>query len=396
MRILFLSALYSSAARPQAGVGNGRIVRAMRPHAALRLVVPVPWYPEIAARRSPRLRAERAVPREEIDDDGSAILHPRIAHIPRVGRSLYPALYAASLARTLRREVDRFRPDAILTAWAYPDGVAAVALGRHLGLPVVMRVMGSDINDYAQQALRRPQIAWGVRHAARIIAVSRALADECGTLGAASDRIDYVPTGVDRAVFHPVDRDDARRQLGLPPVGDARVVVVPGRLSPEKGVLVFLDAWRQCDPSWRAVLVGDGPQRADIERRIAELGLGDRVQLAGFQPESRMKLYYAAADAACLPSFEEGWPDVLVESFACGCPWVASDVGGVADVLALTGAGYLVPPRDPGALAARLRDALARTWDRAAIARAMDPYTLDETAQRYVESCARAARDRAR
>jgi len=395
MRILFLSALYSSPAQPQAGVGNGRILRAMRPYAELRIVAPLPWYPAPLVRRAPRLRAMTEVPREEPDDDGSLVFHPRVAHIPGFGRALYPALYAASLIAPLRAEIARFQPDVLLSAWAYPDGTAAAALGRLFRLPSVLRVMGSDINDYGQQRWRRPQISWALGRTTRIIAVSRALGSACETLGADPGRIDYVPTGVDRAVCHPADHAEARREHGLPAVGEARVVVVPGRLSAEKGVLHFLDAWSRCDAEGRAVLVGDGPQRGEIERRIDELGLSGRVLLAGFQPEARMKVYYSAADLVCLPSLEEGWPDALMESFACGCPWVASDVGGVADILALTGAGRLVPPGEPAALAAALREALAGDWNREEIAHALEPYDLDATARAYVESCERALRDHA-
>ena len=393
MRILFLSALYSSPALPEAGVANGRILRAMRPYADLRVVAPLPWYPRRLVKNVPRLRAMSEVPREEPDDDGSLIYHPRIAHVPRVGRGLYAALYAASLVSALRAEVKRFRPDVLLSAWAYPDGTAGAALGRMLRLPTVLRVMGSDINDYGQQRWRRPQIKWALANTTRIIAVSRALGTACEELGAEGSRIDYVPTGVDRAKFHPVDRAEARTELGLAPVGQHKVVVVPGRLSAEKGVLHFVEAWRSVDPTWKAILVGDGPQRGEIERKLSELGLSDRVTLAGFVPELQMKTYYGAADLVCLPSLEEGWPNALMESFACGCPWVASDVGGVSDMLELTGAGFVVPPAEPSVLAATLTKALSRSWDRDEIAGAMEAHTLDATARSYVDSCERALAD---
>ncbi len=390
MRLLFLSALYSSPMQPQRGVGNARILHAMRAHAELQVVTPLPWYPERLVRGYPGLHAIAQVPGEERDDDGSIVLHPRVAHLPRVGRALYAGLYAASLLLPLRAIARRFRPDALLSAWAYPDGTAAAALGRALGLPTVCRVMGSDINDYAQQPWRRPQIAWAMRRTGRIIAVSRALGEECVRLGVARERIDYVPTGVDRARFHPLDRAASRRELGLAPA--QKVVVVPGRLAPEKGVAHFIETWAALDPSWKAILVGAGPSGPELRAQAGRLGLGpERLVFAGFQPEGRMRTYYSAADLVCLPSFEEGWPDVLTESFACGCPWVASDVGGVRDILALAGSGLVVPPRDRAALGAALREALARDWDRARTAATMERHTLDETARAYVESCRRAA-----
>lgn len=389
MRILFLSALYSSPMQPQRGVGNARILHAMRAHATLQIVVPLPWYPEPLVRKYKGLHSITQVPYEERDDDGSIVLHPRVAHLPRIGRALYAGLYAASLLPRLRRIVKEFRPDALLSAWAYPDGTAAAALGKALGLPTVCRVMGSDINDYAQQPWRRPQIALAMRQTGRIIAVSRALGEECVKLGCDPARVDYIPTGVDRTKFHPLPREASRSELGLD--ATQKIVVVPGRLAPEKGVGHFLDTWATLDPSWKAILVGAGSSEQELRAQAERLGLGpDRLQFAGFQPEGRMKTYYSAADLVCLPSFEEGWPDVLMESFACGCPWVASDVGGVRDILALTGAGLVVPPRDQAALAAALREGLARAWDRVGTAKVMERYTLDETAKQYVESCARA------
>jgi glycosyltransferase involved in cell wall biosynthesis len=109
-----------------------------------------------------------------------------------------------------------------------------------------------------------------------------------------------------------------------------------------------------------------------------------------------MKLYYSAADLVCMPSLEEGWPDALMESFSCGCPWVASDVGGVSDMLALTGAGAVVPAAQPDALAAALSSALTREWDREALAAKMETYTLEQTARDYVASCEQAVSEYAR
>ena len=383
MRILFLSSLYRSPLQPQRSIGNARILRAMRAHAEVRVMVPLPWYPSVVAQRYPDLRAIVDVPEIEADEDGSEILHPRTLHLPRVGRPLYAVLYGASMLAPIRAEVRRWKPDALLSAWAYPDGTAAVALGKIFNLPTAVRVMGTDINDYTKNPWRRPQIAWAMRNAGRVIAVSRALGQEVESLGVDSRRIAVIPTGVDTTRFHPHDRQEARRTLGLP---DRPIVVVPGRLSPEKGVHHFLDALAKLDPSVCGVLVGDGAQAGELKDQAARLGLAERVRFEGYQPEARMPLYYSAADLACLASLEEGWPDALMESFACGCPVVASHVGGVPDIIALTGSGFTAPPGDAEALAKKLTEALARGWDRAATAETMLGYTLDRTARDYVET----------
>jgi len=103
-----------------------------------------------------------------------------------------------------------------------------------------------------------------------------------------------------------------------------------------------------------------------------------------------MRIYFGAADLVCVPSLEEGWPDVLMESFACGCPVVVSRVGGMPDIVALTGAGILTEPGKPERLAEALTEGLARSWSRDETARIMERHTLAQTAERYLGACTEA------
>jgi teichuronic acid biosynthesis glycosyltransferase TuaC len=386
VKVLFVSSLCSTPLLPDRSPGNARVLRALRRLVPCRMIVPVRYYPSFAGRLRPALRPLIEVPRVERDGEGTEILHPRVVHVPAVGRSLYGGLYAASLYATLRAEVQRFGPDVLLSAFAYPDGAAMVALGAMLGLPVVIRAMGGDIHEAPKGRLRRAQIAWALARA-RTIAVSPAMGREIEALGAPAAQVSVIPTGVDTDVFHPVERTAARAELGLP--ADGPVLVAPARLSWEKGLAHLLDALprvRAAAPPW-LLLVGEGAERGALEAQAARLGIAARVRFEGWQPEARMRLYYGAADLACLPSLNEGWPDALMESFACGCPVVASRVGGVPDIVALTGAGILVEPGDPEALAAALGDGLGRSWPRAETARIMLGHTLARTAERYLAVC---------
>ena len=383
MRVLFLSGLYSTPMAPSMGVCNARVLHAMREYADIRVMAPLPWYPGPVVRRNPALRAVAELPSVQRDDDGSIVRHPRRLHVPRF-YALHAALYAASVLVPVAAEIKRFRPDVLFSAWAYPDGTAATMLGKLFGLPTVVRALGSDINDFAQRRWRRPQIAWAMQHADRVVAVSAALGREIEKLGVDSGRIAVIPTGVDCSAFHPVMMSEARRSLGLP---QGPLIVVPSRLSREKGIGYFIEALAMMDQTVSTVLVGHGPEEQALRDRAAALGVAERVRFAGFQPEANMKLFYSAADVVCLPSLEEGWPNVLVESFACGCPVVASDVGGVSEIISLTGAGAMAPPGDSNALASALTDALARPWNREDTARTMQHYTLAQTARQYSEIC---------
>lgn len=386
-RVLFVTSLYSTPSQPTRSPPNARIARAMKRYAEVKVVSPLPYYPRWLAKRRPDLAALCDVPAVERDTDGDEILHPRYLHIPKVARTLYPFLYGASIARVIAKEVASYRPDVILSAWAYPDGVASIALAKMLGVPSVLRVMGSDVNAYGLEPLRRFQIGWALRNATGVIAVSRALRQSCfDVIGeAAHGDVSVIPTGIDPAKFSPVDRDEARARLGLR--RDGRMVLVPARLSREKGVHHFIEAFARIANDVDAVLVGDGPEAGSLKARVAELGIGNRVRFAGHESEARMPLYYSAADLACLPSTEEGWPNVLVEALACGCPWVASDVGGIAEIQAMDGGGLLARAGDPADLAQALSAGLAHGWRRDLIAERARRHTLDDTAKRYVESC---------
>ncbi|MFO0618247.1 MAG: glycosyltransferase [Polyangiaceae bacterium] len=393
-RVLFLTSLYSTPLQPKRSPPNARIARAMRAFADVRAVVPLPWYPALAAKKRADLASIVETPERETEIDGAEVLHPRYLHLPKIGRPLYPWLYAASVAAPVRRVVIDYRPDVILSAWAFPDGIAAVAIAKALGVPSVLRVMGSDINAFGQERARRPQIQWVLRNSTRIIAVSAALRDACVELEPRSEpNIDVIPTGVDLKKFFPSDRAEARAALDLPI--DRPVVLVPARVSIEKGVQFFVEALAKLPKEVFAVSVGGGPEQPRLAKRAAELGLGDRIRWVDHVDEKSMRLHYVAADLACLPSTEEGWPNVLAESFACGCPWVASNVGGVPDIQKLAPGGLLAKPGDAEDLAAALRVALHKPWDRAAIAAGGASISLEDTARKYVATCDRAARTRA-
>src|SRR5690606_5621623 len=145
------------------------------------------------ARRRPSVRALAALPEHEPDDDGSPVWHPRWLHLPRIDGVLQAGLYGASILGPLREAVARFRPDVLFSAWAYPDGTAASALGKLLDLPTVVRVMGSDINYYTHSRPRRLQIAWALRNAGCVIAVSQALGRKVAALGVDPARVEVIP-----------------------------------------------------------------------------------------------------------------------------------------------------------------------------------------------------------
>jgi glycosyltransferase involved in cell wall biosynthesis len=351
--------------------------------------------------RAGRLR--RVPARETVA--GVAVLHPRALYLPHVGRFPWFArvngpLYLGGLLPYVPRLWGRF--DVVLGTFLYPDGCAAAALARALGIPHVIKGHGTDVDVVARwPSVQRP-IAAALRSAAWALGVSRPMVSALVALGAPPARAVLLANGVDRALFHPRDKLAARRALGLPE-GD-RLVVFVGSLVAAKGVLELLDAWRtlraEGGPPLHLAMVGEGPLDGAIARAAhdAERDHGaahGRLVAPGALPLARVAEHLAAADVFTLPSHREGTPNVVLEALASGRPVVASRVGGIPDVIADGSTGLLVPARDAPALACALRAALNRAWNADALS-ASAPPSWDDSAARLHHLLALAAAGRLR
>ncbi len=340
--VLILTNLFPSNADPGYAPFNRRQFAALGALAEVDVFGVVPW-------RLARRGSKPVVRRETID--GLQVLHPRLPAIPGLP-SLNAALYAASVLPELLLGGRRY--DAILASYAYPDGVAAVAVGRALATPVVVKCHGSDLNRVPNDLAARLQLRALLPRADRVVCVSRALAAQAGSLGVAADRIDVVYNGVDRTLFHPRDRAEARKTLGRPL--DRSLVLFVGHLAPHKGAADLLTAAGRLPASVDVVFAGDGPL-------LAELSRSRRVETLGHLGREAVADWLAACDLLCLPSWDEGMPNVVREAHAAGRPVVAADVGGIAEAVHDQALGILVPPRDPPRLAEAILVQLGRDAD---------------------------------
>lgn len=365
MRVLAITKIFPNAADPLAAPFNRQQFAALRSHCDLEIMATIPWFPgaSLVAKWSSAGRLARVPSRETIH--GIDVTHPRTLFVPKLAMATWGPLYAASIAPVVAPY--RGKVDVVLGTWAYPDGFAAVVAALMLGVPCVVKLHGSDINLIAKEPGPRKLTAWALPKATRVVAVSRALADDVVELGVARDRVAIVMNGVDGELFQPRDRQAARAELGLP-AGPLAVYV--GRMKPEKGVLDLGAAWAavvQQVPNATLVVMGDGPQKGELE--AVTKPLGERVRLVARQPLERVPSYMAAADVLVLPSHSEGTPNVVLEALASGRRVVATAVGGVPDLITSDTLGTLVPPRDPDALARAIAVALREPYDACEVAR---------------------------
>ena len=246
-----------------------------------------------------------------------------------------------------------FRPDAVLAFFAFPSGPVARLMRLVFRTPYVVSLRGSDVprtetSSGLSGVLLKIVMRHVCRHAADVTAVSEGLRQAALAAAPGLD-VRVVPNGVDLDQFHP------RPQ----PRTDACVnLLYVGRLRKFKGVGVLLSALAKAkagsDVALSLSLVGDGPDRATLERQCRQLGLTDAVRFHGWVDYARVAEHYERADGLVLPSFVEGMPNVVLEAMACGLPVVGTDVAGTRELIRDGREGRLVPPRDAEALAAAL------------------------------------------
>jgi L-malate glycosyltransferase len=284
---------------------------------------------------------------------------------------LWPAA-AWALARMLREVAPR------VVQLHDPHALSAGLLARGLG-PRVPLVATRRVDFPVKGALSRAKY----RAAARVIAVSSAIADVLELDGIARSGVRVVYEGVPDRPPAPGGRD-ALRALGVP--DGALVVGNVAALTDHKDHRTLLDAAARVVrdvPSARFVVVGDGELRAPLEAQARALGLGDRCVFAGFR--SDLDALLPAFDVFCLSSHMEGLGTSLLDAMAFGRPVVATGAGGIPEAVADGVTGRVVPARDPDALGAALVDLLGdaarrAAWGAAGRARFLERFTADRMA----------------
>jgi len=313
--------------------------------------------------------------------EGVDVLRPRWRRVPKLGVLVDGHRYAARVSRAIRERLSAFDFDVMDAHWLYPDGFAAVQLGRRLAKPVVVSGRGSDVDEFLHRWPVRNFTRRALRGATRLVALSRAHKHKMIEAGARAESISVIPNGVDTSLFRPGDPAAARRALGLAPHG--LVLFSAGSLVADKGFQHLIAGVVRLQRPARLYIAGPGDYRAALERLTRDLGAGDRVTFLGRVSQQQMPLWYQAADFFCFGSYHEGCPNAILEALACGTPAVSTDVGAIPDLVEEGRTGILFAPGSAEAFVAALEQALARPWDRPAIAAAGSLRSWRHVAEEY-------------
>ena len=242
----------------------------------------------------------------------------------------------------------------VLCCHGYKANLLGLLAARPCRIPVVAVSRGWTA-ECTRVRLYEALDRWVFRWMDKVVCVSEAQAEKVRNAGVPRHKIMVIPNAIRVERFaqpQPEYRERLRSLFHKPP---RLIVGAAGRLSPEKGFKVLVEAAAQVvrqRPGVGFVLAGDGPQRTEIQSLIEAKGLGDAFRLTGFRTDlDRMFPHF---DLFVLPSFTEGLPNVVLEAFAARVPVVATAVGGTLEAVEDRVNGYLVPPGEPGPLADRI------------------------------------------
>jgi glycosyltransferase involved in cell wall biosynthesis len=353
LRVLTLSTLFPDASRRNFGVFVERqtLGLAAHPDVELRVVAPIGLPPFPLALRGRHAQLADLPLGEQWK--GVDVYRPRFLALPGTAGRLHVHFLIRALLPILTDLRRDFAFDVIDASFFFPDGPAAIALGRRFGVPVSIKARGSDIHHWGRSAATAGQVRAAGKAAGGLLAVSEAMKRDMVAMGMPAERIRVHRTGVDLSQFAPRDRGQAKADLDV----RGPLIVSTGALIERKGHDIVIDAIASL-PNAHLLIAGEGNYRGTLEAKIAALGLGDRVRLLGAVPHGDMAALLAAADVMALASANEGLANAWVEALACGVPLVIPDVGGASEVVTERAYGRIVG-RSPAGFASGIAAVLS-------------------------------------
>jgi len=372
MRVIYLVSCYPHERDPYGGVFFQNQAEALRRCGVdIEVLVMTPWIPPFVEFYSRALSGLSELPAQR-RINGVPVRVVRYPMLPKMGASALSHVWIASAVRRALREV----PDLIHGNYGYPLGAVAARVAREFNIHAVVTLRGDDVNTLAAKSAKHREILRQTAESATLIAVSLALCEK--TYDLIGTRPMHMPVGIQVAEFPSSEsKDELRARLGIAPSSAALLFV--GNLILEKGLRELIQALHMLHESPILYVVGAGPLEAELKATPG-------VRVLGALPNEQVAHYMRACDLLVLPTYNEGLPNALLEAGASAIPIVATNVGGIPQLLGSDG-GLMVNPRDSSALADAIRCCLgnreaARERSERLRERVLHDYDIDCNARR--------------
>ena len=345
MKLLTFTTLYPNELQKRHGifVKNRMVHIAALEDVDFSVIAPVADVPFLKYFKQSRYFLNSQIKPSEIQDK-IRVSHPKYFSIPKITNIV------KSLFKSAVKEVEENAPDIIDGQYLYPDGIAAYHLAKSVSRPLVLTARGSDVNYWMEIPRKKQEILEAINYASKVICVSGALQKSLINHGVNPEKLALIYNGIDHEVFNAKNRKKTPDYF-----------IAVGNLVPLKGQSYILEALAKF-PEEKLKIIGTGEDEALLKNLAHKLGITSRVEFIPYLNQRRLCEYYAGAKALILMSEREGMPNVVLESFACGCPVIAANVGGIAEVVNEKN-GILLEKRDSSALVLAIEKLLSSVYD---------------------------------
>lgn len=387
MNLLLFTNLFPTPVDPERGVFTLQIAKQFNQHCNLTVVCPLPYFPGWSIFKRYRKWHELSQVPQQYQIASITVYSPKYLLLPKISERFHDWLMALSIKRFMHNLHAQKKFDVINSKWLYPDACVIDRIFRDNGIPHVTAGLGSDINYQFKIPAKRQKILAMLARADACITVSASLKDVLVADGANAEKIHVVHNGVDTSQFSPGDRQQSRTLLQLDQ--HKKIIVFVGRLSEEKGIPTLIHAMDKLTLTFKLdmphlYLIGEGPMRATLTDLIATMQLAQHITLLGKVAHSDVSKWLAACNVFCLPSFNEGCPNVVLEALGSGRPVVASRVGAIPDIVNAD-SGILFEAGNVQQLSEALTKAINTDWDVQKIVNTIEKMSWSETASRYLD-----------
>lgn len=375
MRVLTLTTLYPNASQPRHGIFVRNRLTALDKleNFQRKVIAPIPYCPLVSLISNRYKVYQNIAPHEKLD--GIDVYHPKYLTLP--GLKLIDN--ATSIAKVAQKTAEQIyssdtKYDLVDGQYLYPDGVAAYQLAKLNNIPLVLTARGSDVNYWMTDDVARAKILEAIEYASKVICVSNALKVSLMSYGVDRNKIQVIINGVDPDVFN--------QEINTHPDEDGYFLSV-GNLIPLKGHDITLKAFAKISEK-RLIIVGDGDQYNNLRKLVENLDIQERVRFIKYVDQEKLAQLYAGAKATILMSSMEGMPNVLLESLATGTPVIATNVGGISEILGAEN-GILLNSRNEECLISAIDEVATLNKSRLEITSTVKEYNWKNTALRQYE-----------
>ena len=298
--------------------------------------------------------------------DKIEVIYSKFIRPPRFKDNFWEGWFVYQAVKNKIRKIDS-KNTIIHATWLFPEGDSANIIHKRFKFPFLVTLMGSDVHYLNENSKKWRKAKSIIKNATLITSVSQSLynALEEKNIVVPSEKRRITHTIYEFENFIIKNRDQIKKQLGFE--NESKIIFYAGALRKLKNVDILIEAFKELlnsDQKLLLLIAGKGDEEGNLKEKIKQYKLNTNVKFLGSLNGKEMVAYYNASDIFCLPSQNEGTPNVVVESLLCGTPIVASKVGGIPYIIENGRNGYLVEPGSVFSLRENLLAALNVEWNR--------------------------------